>query len=88
MTAFDEFDGTAALAALTTSLSMAFAEFLVGSFDALDLLGFFLAVPGGGDFGTGIGFMASALTFGVAFCTLRRLFSPRTGVRVTNTHPT
>ena len=57
--------------------------------------------PGGGDFGTGMGFMATALTLarvrlagmtsssepGLASRTARRLLSPRTGTRSTNTHP-
>ena len=54
--------------------------------------------PGGGDLGTGIGFIASALTFTLGADSFlppfsasrmeRRLLSPRTGVRLTNTHPT
>ncbi|NDB05551.1 MAG: hypothetical protein EBX95_07330 [Acidimicrobiia bacterium] len=54
--------------------------------------------PGGSDFGTGIGFIASALTFTLGATSFfppfsasrmdRRLLSPRTGVRLTKTHPT
>ena len=59
-----------------------------------------IVAPGGNDFGTGIGFIASALTLtlatplpglsaeGCASRMARRLLSPRTGVRFTNTQPT
>ncbi len=59
------------------------------------------ALPGGGVFGVGIGRLASALgrpartgapwtrpDLRLASATALRLVTPRTGVRVTNTHPT